>query len=151
MTAQGENLLAWTTAAITRREQLAFDALSHGRAGRWIANGATVEIAPELVGPKDDAFEQTVAFNEGAPTEEQAEHIAANDPESVLRRCTADRKLLALHGGVAHHCPVFDDDGGHDAWVAFYDHETCPVIELLAEGYGFAAGQTSPSKGDQVT
>ncbi|RSN50512.1 hypothetical protein DMH12_24840 [Streptomyces sp. WAC 04229] len=58
-------------------------------------------------------------------------------PASVRRRCAADRKLLELHAGRAHSCPVWDDDGDYDQRVDFYDHETCPVVQLLAEGYGW--------------
>jgi hypothetical protein len=78
-------------------------------------------------------------------------HIAANDPESVLRRCAADRKLLELHGGRGHSCPAYDYDGDLDEFARFYNHEVCPVVQHLTESYGFPAGRTSPSKGDQVT
>ncbi|WP_147992851.1 hypothetical protein [Streptomyces sp. t39] len=72
-------------------------------------------------------------------------------PTSVLRRCAADRKLIALHGGRGHGCPAYDYDGDLDEYARFYDHEVCPVVEHLAEGYGWTAGQTRPVEGDQVT
>lgn len=141
MTAQGEDILAWLTDAIGRREQTAIDALNHGRAATWIANRGTVKIAPELVRPLDDAFEETVVFNEGAPTEEQAQHIALHDPASVLRRCAADRKLLELHGGRMHSCPAKDETGYLDEWTEFAHGDTCPVVQLVAEGYGWTEGE----------
>jgi Family of unknown function (DUF6221) len=36
-----------------------------------------------------------IVFDEGAPTDAQAEHIACHDPARALREVEADRKLLA--------------------------------------------------------
>ncbi|GHC36717.1 MULTISPECIES: hypothetical protein [Streptomyces rochei group] len=60
------------------------------------------------------------------------------DVTDRLRRYAADRKLLNLHGGRAHSCPAWDEDGDFDQRVDFYNHEVCPVVESLAEGYGWA-------------
>ncbi|WP_399553898.1 DUF6221 family protein (plasmid) [Streptomyces anulatus] len=145
-----ENILAWLNRAVSEREAVAHAALNHGRGSAWRANGATVEIAtgqPVYA----DVFEETVVFNEGSPTEEQAAHIAANDPQSVLRRCAADRKLIELHGGQGHTCPVTESEGapygarfdfqGMSAAVSFLPEEACTVMQLLAEGYGWTEGE----------
>lgn len=66
--------------------------------------------------------------------------VGINDSESVLRRCAADRKILELHGGRAHSCPTVDYDGDLDEHAKVYDHEVCPVVQLMAEGYGLTEG-----------
>ncbi|MEU5360203.1 hypothetical protein ACFY9R_29035 [Streptomyces albidoflavus] len=119
MSAQGEDILAWLDAAITRAESEA-------------------------------------GYSEG----EFIFYQHAGSPASVLRRCAVDRKLLELHGGRGHACPAYDYDGDLDEWARHYDHEACPVVQILAEGYDWnsetspanqAQGQTPPTEGDQVT
>lgn len=62
----------------------------------------------------------------------------ANDADSILRRCAADTVLLNLHAGRGHSCPAYDADGDLDENARFYDHEACPVLQQLAEGYGWS-------------
>lgn len=77
------------------------------------------------------------------------EHIAANDPASVLARIAADRQILELHTG-AHDCQeirtgTYSDDwpefipwgtaGGqwrHPGAEYFEEGEPCPTVRLLA-------------------
>ena len=132
MTAQGEDILAWLDDAISLREQKA------RRLG-----GGPFEVKTYPWGG---------TYLEGAELhEDEIAHIVLHDPASVLRRCAADRELLELHGGRAHSCPAYDYDGDLDEHARFYNHEVCPVVQHLADGYGWTAKQTSPSKGDQVT
>lgn len=63
------------------------------------------------------AFGDVVAYDEGAPSELQAGHIAANGPAHVLRMVAAHRVLLAEH-------------------MALWDRP-CRMIKLLAEAYGW--------------
>lgn len=151
MSAQGEDILAWLDGAISEREQIAFNALNHERGATWEANGSTVQVVSGLA-TFGDVFKETVVFNEGSPTEEQAEHIALNDPASVLRRCAADRKLLELHQAVPDHgrysealCPP-DCAGEHSGplvCVSCRDYvgdpvdAPCPTAVAIAEGYGW--------------
>ncbi len=81
-------------------------------------------------------------------------------PTMILRRCASDRRLVELHGNRGHACPAYDHDGDLNDQARFYDHETCPVIQHLAEGYGWtkdfprhttAGQQKKPTEGDQVT
>jgi hypothetical protein len=73
-------------------------------------------------------------------------HIAHNDPASVLGRCAADRKLIALHpkganglGGPSCLCCEERTDYGHS------DGEwPCDTLKALAEGYGV------PIEGDET-
>ncbi|MFE2140224.1 DUF6221 family protein [Streptomyces sp. NPDC059456] len=64
--------------------------------------------------------------------------IAANDPATVLRRCTADRKTLEIHcysGGSYE--PYACNGCGHDDMGALVDHcNDCETLQALAEGYG---------------
>ncbi|MEV5451535.1 DUF6221 family protein [Streptomyces sp. NPDC052535] len=143
MTAQGGDILAWLETAITRREETA-RTVGYGR----IETGEYLWVSRYLILLDGPNGESKVTTEMPA---ELAEHIAANDPESVLRRCAADRKLLELHGGRGHGCPAYDYDGDLDEFARFYNHEACPVVQHLAESYGWTAGQTPPTEGDQVT
>ncbi|MEU1327151.1 DUF6221 family protein [Streptomyces microflavus] len=121
-TAKDEDILAWLDRTISEREAVAVAALNHGRGSAWRANGATVEIATAQA-VYMDVFEETVVFNEGSPTEEQAAHIAANDPQSVLRRCAADRRMIGLMATET------SETGGKPLASRLLRH--------LAEGYGW--------------
>lgn len=140
MSARGEDILAWLDRAITTREQAAQDA-ARAYGSRWVR-----PVDTDMVRVSEDG---AVWFQ--ALSDEIAEHVVYNSPESVLRRCAADRKLLELHGGRGHGCPAYDYDGDLDEFARFYNHEACPVVQHLAEGYGWTAGQTPPIEGDQVT
>jgi uncharacterized protein DUF6221 len=141
VTAPGGYILAWLKDAIRDRERTARNAASEA-GGTWC----------------EDLFVYGVRDQKNAMVarsrEERASsivHIAANDPESVLRRCAVDRKLLELHAGKMHSCPATDETGYLDEWTQFSHSEVCPVVEHLADGYGWLAGRTPPTEGDQVT
>ncbi|GHB15701.1 hypothetical protein GCM10010330_81170 [Streptomyces tendae] len=146
MTAQGGDLLAWLDRAISLREEQA-RALGGGR------------IEVKSYGPGVISLEGAIHLDGGAMHEDEIAFIAANDPESVLRRCAADRKLLKLHGGKMHSCPATDEADYLDEWTQFRHEDTCPVVQLIAEGYGWAEetsladaqGQTPPTEGDRMT
>jgi hypothetical protein len=70
-------------------------------------------------------------------SDEIATLTVLHDPKSVLRRCTADRKLLELHGGRGHSCVVIDSDGNVDEHAKVYDSDVCTTVLALAEGYGW--------------
>lgn len=133
MTAQGD-LVAFLDRVITEHETTARHA-AHESAGRWTANHEGYSHAVS-----DDAGE-VVVYNEGAPSDAQSGHIALHDPESVLRRCAADRKLIELHAGRMHSCPAKDETGYLDEWTHFGYDDACPALRLLAEGYGWTEGE----------
>ncbi|MFI2620436.1 DUF6221 family protein [Streptomyces sp. NPDC018584] len=147
MSAHGEEVLAWLGTAISARENAARAAGSFGDA---FAAGAE---APDYVYGTGDGgpYIRVVVPGFAGQTEAAVAHFALYGPESVLRRCAADRKLLELHGGRGHSCPAYDYDGNLDEFARFYNHETCPVVHHLADGYGWTAGQTPPAEGDQMT
>ncbi|MFG2359338.1 DUF6221 family protein [Streptomyces sp. NPDC048521] len=124
MTAQGGDILAWLNRAITAREQAAQEA-ARFYGPRWVR-----PVDTDVVRVSDDGI---VWFQ--ALSDEIAEHIIHNSPESVLRRCAADRKVLARH--VPRHSePAGGDICSHDGhrWP-------CPDVSDLAEGYGWTGGE----------
>jgi hypothetical protein len=76
-----------------------------------------------------------------------AEHIVANDPHAVLRRCAADRKILAEHrpqgGGYPSHyaCEGCGYDGSYCPEPNTDHVNDCPTLLALAEGYGLTEEQ----------
>ncbi|MFF1298104.1 MULTISPECIES: DUF6221 family protein [unclassified Streptomyces] len=152
MTAQGGDILAWLETAIAVRAQEAQEACAGGE-GRWHSGWCPedkLEEGETSGAGVSDERDRTVVYDEGRPNKAQSVHIAANDPASVLRRCAADRKLLKLHGGNMHSCPATDETDYLDEWTHFDYSQACPVVELLADSYGWTAG-TPPIEGDQMT
>ncbi|MEU8642271.1 DUF6221 family protein [Streptomyces sp. NPDC048674] len=93
-----DDKIPFLRARLDEDEQVAFDALDGGKGSEWRANGASVEVSGGL--PADaSAFDETVVFNEGSPTEEQAQHIARHDPARVLRETPVKKARLALYEG----------------------------------------------------
>jgi hypothetical protein len=151
-TAPGEDILAWLENAITAREKVATSAAvslaGSSNGGRWEQRrderrGGYMVCRPAIrpgatTPPLTDAVPESVALVLG---ESEAAYIVANAPESVLRRCAADRKLLELHTRSMHSCPAKDDTGYLDEWTQFGFSDTCPVILLIAEGYGWTEGE----------
>jgi hypothetical protein len=64
-------------------------AAMRGGEGRWTQ--ADPELYPGLI---EDERRETVVYDEGRPSEEQAAHIAENDPARVLREVESKRRLL---------------------------------------------------------
>lgn len=129
-------LIAWLDAAISNREEAARDA-ARIYGPRW---GRPVDT--DMVRVSDDIWFQALS-------DEIAEHVVCNSPESVLRRCAADRKLLDLHRPV-----VLRGGGG----ARYFETTTvcksceppkqfpetaypCPTVVPLAEGYGWTGGE----------
>lgn len=167
MTGQGEDILAWLNTAICEREARAKSAAislaGSSEASRWQQDrddhrGGYRVHRPALrpgatTPPLTDAVPESVAFVFG---ESEAAHIVANDPKSVLRRCTADRKAVALYTetvsirdraavtiqaaqerGVRPDPCVLDDWSRANREAAFM----LPLIRILAEGCGWTEGE----------
>ncbi|NUP20761.1 MAG: hypothetical protein HOZ81_32730 [Streptomyces sp.] len=67
------------------------------------------------------------------------EFVAVNDPDSVLRRCAADRKILALHPYTQHPSkrgPDFYCDTCHVDDGCVTGGGNCDTVLALAEAYG---------------
>ena len=132
MSAEGGGILAYLDAAITQFERVATAAaaLQGDPENGWGIVDNSAYAQPSQA--------RHISPHIGLTHEpEPAEHITLNNPAAVLRRCAADRRLLKLHGGWAHSCPAFDEDGDYDGQVHFYNHEICPTIQHLAESYGW--------------
>lgn len=178
VTAQGGDLLAWLDAAITEREETAQRATQTP----WRTHDTHLDLgghtATVLTGERNDtkllAWVPTMShepWDETRNAWNNAEHIALNDPESVLRRCAADRKILAAYASLLSAASQPEDDRNplcmpSEEAMEWLDrgsarssaHEALkllrPVMEALAEGYGWAEAadsKTPPTEGDQVT
>ncbi|MGW4505731.1 DUF6221 family protein [Streptomyces sp. NPDC004436] len=127
------DLRDWITQQIDKREAIARRASK--MTGQWVY---ALELQRVLDG--DYVVANTVATTGSA----YGHHIEANDPEAVLRRCAADRKILELHcyaGGSSwdqYACRGcgYDDTG----WLVDHTND-CDTLLALAEGYGLTAEQ----------
>lgn len=160
MTAQGGDLLAWLDRAISEREDAAHRAASDPIASMSHKFAEDAENMRRDIASGRSAQDGRLEYDKGQADAlhwasvvlpERMKPLSLHDSESVLRRCAADRKLLELHGGRGHGCPAYDYDGDLDEFARFYNHEACPVVQHLAEAYGWTAGQTPPIEGDRVT
>ena len=113
MTAQGEDILAWLDRAIRERESAAKRLVGLGACPDW-------------------GHCQADCNHENNDARVQA------DVAERLRRCSADRALLELHGGRCHSCPAKDESGYLDEWTQFDYGDQCPVVKALADAYGWA-------------
>ncbi|MFK8851289.1 DUF6221 family protein [Streptomyces sp. Ac-502] len=138
------DILAWTENAISRIESIARAATERQPYDEWDAAGAGTE--------NDTARShwEVVAIARMKPTPaayDLAQYIALHDPASVLRRCTADRKLLELHeprpdgSGFPDslQCPTCSESGGDGYQYLVY--APCPTLLAVAEGYGWTEAE----------
>ena len=86
-------------------------------AGRW-----TLREHPSESAMIRDGNGNVVVFDEGAPSDEEAAHIARHDPARALREVEAMREILTAY--------VKTEAGGYrgDGWIAFRF-----AVETLAE------------------
>lgn len=80
----------------------------------------------------------TIVYDEGAPSFAEAQHMAANSPAAVLRRCARDLRVLERHhpDNVEPICCIACSWDVGDAM----HYEPWPCVELcdLAEDYGLS-------------
>ncbi|MFI1161327.1 hypothetical protein [Streptomyces sioyaensis] len=116
MRADAEGILAWARDAIAAVEATA----SLGKCPDW------GHCLPDCHHDERDGADPQAA-------ERQA--------KLTLRRCAGDRELLDLHGGNMHSCPAKDETNYLDEWTHFGYGDTCPVVQTIAEGYGWTEGE----------
>jgi hypothetical protein len=120
------DLHGWITQQIDRREGLANRAAHYGRPD-W----------PQPATAVVDVGEDWPITTEAGPI---AEHISEHSPDNVLRRCTADRKILARHtlNPNVHYEPACKGCGTYgDMELSETENlNDCPELLDLAEGYG---------------
>lgn len=121
MTALGGGILAWLTEAIREREYVAQRAADEA--------GQTWREDPFLYGVRDQKNAMVAKSREDRAA--SIVHIAAADPDSVLRRCTADRKLLKLYAATVAIQGSTSKELAIMTWA----------IHNLAEGYGWTEGK----------
>lgn len=121
------------------------------------AIGETERIAREALEPTGPTVDVTVNGQPQLPTgntnrtaysAETLRYLVAQQPDAVLRRCAADRKILTEHAAadftaygdqLCRRCTVNNDasDALHD-WMIW----PCPTLLALAEGYGITQETT---------
>lgn len=102
---QGEPA-AYLAAALKEAELTALDASTANGRG-WTFHRDPIDNAL-ITGDLDGPFSNVVSFDEGAPSEAQAEHIAAWDPAAVLRHVAAGRTIVELHAPAEYWGPTLD-------------------------------------------
>ncbi|HZX38204.1 MAG TPA: DUF6221 family protein [Streptomyces sp.] len=134
------DLHGWIIEKITAAENTVRAAeKEHGRdwTTRWVQRGDYFEVTDDLGLLVADQVQPSTAGL-----------IAANDPQAILRRCAADRKLLTLHGPRGtdwnsserercdpYVCEGCGQEGICQDWVTEHAND-CPVLLAVAEGYG---------------
>lgn len=138
------DLHGWITQQIDKTEAVARDA--GGDSWHWdhdygdMCNDPTCPYGELVADTKPDptVLMQVHGYDIKAPWEGAA-HIALNDPAAVLRRCTADRKILARHtlnpDAIWYEAAKCDGCGteGEMAYPRTENLNECP--ELLDLGY----------------
>lgn len=127
------DLHAWIIQQIDKTQRIAEAARGQGE-GRWHHETGYHS------GRVEDERGKTVVYDEGAPLEEEAAHIALNDPAAMLRRCAADRKILARHrlNPDVTYEPACKGCGTYgDQELSEVDNlNECPELLDLAEAHG---------------
>lgn len=128
------DLHGWITQQVDHVEAVA-RAATDGDSGEWFVGRSWNVYRTEDQTPGEDSeSNQLVVYGNVKP---QSEHIALHHPAHVLRRCTADRKILDDHN--------FFGDGSTACVGCGTDYESgphvdnindCPTLLSLAEGYG---------------
>jgi hypothetical protein len=151
VTAQGEDILAWLENAISLREAAA-TAAATPYGGNWVQGFPERHKDPDMHYGWDADM---VHLSQNDPhmayqclSDEIAALTVLYDPESVLRRCAADRKLLELHAPQqdgsgfpdsmqCRTCSTADLGDGYQYLVP----APCPTVLAVAEGYGWTGGE----------
>ena len=138
-----EDLAARLLAAIDAKESKARAAATHAP-GPWRVDPDDNDAMLPTGVWVEDAADTGVAVVRG---NYRAEFLVDNQPDTVLRRCAADRKILAEHqpDGTAYgdqlcrRCTLGDEasDKLH-RWFIW----PCPTLRALAEGYGITEETT---------
>ncbi len=93
MSSGDRELVLWLRLAILVRRDAARLAAREG--------GAWTQDDPVRYPGRISSLGGPVVYDEGAPDENQAPHIAMNDPQDVIARCEAELAILDEHAPVA--------------------------------------------------
>ncbi|WP_435279140.1 DUF6221 family protein [Streptomyces sp. 1222.5] len=141
------DLHGWITQQIDHTEGIALDATPgpwHVTKYEWPSDfDAGIGTSPGEVDVVGHGYE-----GGGVEHVRDACHIAAHDPAAVLRRCEADRKILAIHKPLAtswsdyYACEGCGYDGADACSEPITRHvNDCPTLLAVAEGYGLTEEQ----------
>jgi Family of unknown function (DUF6221) len=132
-----DDLVAFLTARLDEDEAMAAATPGIGFQAQGLA---WHEVDPDRqAGRIEDDCGYVVVYDEGAPTADQAAHIARHDPARVLREVAFKRTILAGHypGATwAHDAPeglkiCAGEEGDGDTWQ-MATRWPCPEIRALA-------------------
>ncbi|MFI8191366.1 DUF6221 family protein [Streptomyces sp. NPDC085946] len=129
------DLHAWITQQVERVEAAARKAADCTTAHRWEAIGSLIVAVPDVNTAGPEIIEVVLHTYDEALV-----HVAANDPAAILRRCEADRRILARHridpGQAAF--PGACEGCGLDNWDLPNTESVnyCPELLDLAHAHG---------------
>jgi hypothetical protein len=169
MSSEEEGPVAWLRAQVEARLALAREASPHTDGHWWrrmtdaghFDDGTLEPVGALWAGEPEldvdgDVFggEYVVVYDEGAPSDAQFDHIAANDPQDTIARCEAELAILDLYertlaivrapvdfGALAAEKPVIRELRAQDYLDA--ERELCvlwEVVSLLSGGYKHSPG-----------
>lgn len=146
------DLHGWITQQIDEAQRIA-EAARGQDGGRWHHDTSYPN------GYVYDGGVQPVVYDEGTPSTEEAEHIAAWDPATVLRRCEADRRILNRHrlnpGAIWYEAAMCAGCGTEDemAYPRTDNLNDCPDLLDLAHAHGLTdeilASLDRPQEGER--
>jgi hypothetical protein len=124
---------AFLASRLVEAERTALDAsTANGR--EWTFYRGPIDNAL-ITGDLDGPFSCVVAFDEGAPSEPQAAHIADNDPAHVLR-------LIAAHRGILAKLAEEEKAAPEPVWGDLVVGTLRSVVRNIAWAYGWTEEQT---------
>lgn len=146
------DLHAWITQQVDRVEKLAraCDATDWRHIGPGIVVDRDTDgwqSAPDNARIASIAYER-IYWSTNPPHSPEADHIVTHDPDTILRRCEADRRILARHRA----WPQSDYCDGCDADLTTYLND-CPELLDLGHAHGLTdeilAGLDRPQPPEQ--
>jgi hypothetical protein len=108
------------------------------------ARGDVLTWLEKVIGDREDVARAAEAISPSPWTAGQGEsaavtHMSANDPESVLRRCAADRKLIYEVRRTAENAKSNPWDRVHG--YGPYADAMMAAVKVVAEGYGWTESE----------
>lgn len=135
-----EDLAARLLAAIDETERIA-RAAADGDSGDWFVGDKWNVYRREDTTPLDD--EATNALVVYDNVHDQSVHIVHNDPQAVLRRCAADRKILELHNDPVRGFSTLQCATCVGSWATEEGEDwPCGTLRALAAAYGITEETT---------
>ena len=135
-----DDLITFLLARLNEDASAASEA-AHDLAGHWTTEGSYAVSVADKLPQGAEVWDKAVAFAEGAPSPEQATHIARHDPAHVLAEADAKREITDLHrpeitdyvdgAGIESasvDCLTCDTRGSSNTWP-------CKTVRLLALPY----------------